>query len=56
MQKKLADDAIDLLEYFKQNLTLLNEIIWATATISSLVIVTHEQNCNPNENEGCKKK
>ena len=35
----------DPLQDLKQNLTLLNEIIYVTATVTTQVTITHEQNC-----------
>ena len=34
----------DLQQYFKQNLTILNEIIYATATVISSLFITYEEN------------
>ena len=45
MQKKLANCAKQNFHLdFKLNLTILNEIIYATATVISRLIKTHKQN------------
>ena len=40
----LANNTIDLLQGLKPNFTLLNEIIYATATVIRPVNITHKQN------------
>ena len=42
----------DLLQFFIPHLTLLNEMIYATATVKSPVAIMHKQNSlsNPNGN------
>ena len=45
MHMKLANYTIkDLLQDFKPNLTLLNKIIYATATIINARAITHKKN------------
>ena len=44
MQIKLTNYVIENLQDFKLNLTLLNEIVYATATVLSPVAVTYKQN------------
>ena len=43
MQIKVANYAIDLLQDVKPNITLLNEILYTTATVISPVTITHKQ-------------
>ena len=41
IQINLANQVLDLLHDFELNLTLLNEMIYATATVTNQVTVTH---------------
>ena len=57
MKLKMANYARDLLQDFKPNLILLNEIIYVNATVISLVTITNEIGLsNSNGNQGYKNK
>ena len=45
MQVRLANDAIEYLQDFKLNISFLNEMVYASAIVITLAVITHKTNC-----------